>query len=35
MLEETENLQSIYEKLIIHDKEVKEVVISVAKYKYE
>ena len=35
VLEETENLQLIYEKLIIYDKEVKEVVISVAKYKYE
>ena len=35
VLEETEDLQSIYEKLIIYDKEVKEVLVRVAKYKYE
>ena len=35
VVEETENLQYIHEKLIIYDKKVKEVVIRVAKYKYE
>ena len=35
VLEETEDLQYIHEKLIIYDKEVKEVLVSVAKYKYE
>ena len=35
VLEETEDLQFIYEKLVWHDKKIKEVVISVAKYKYE
>ena len=35
VLEETEDLQYIYEKLIIYDKEVKEVLVQVAKYKYE
>ena len=35
VLDETENLQEIYEKLIIYDKKVKEVLVRVAKYKYE
>tara|TARA_R110000824_G_scaffold133552_1_gene296327 strand:- start:1003 stop:1146 length:144 start_codon:yes stop_codon:yes gene_type:complete len=35
VLEETENLQYIHEKLHLYDKKVKEVVISVLKYKYE
>ncbi len=35
VIEETEDLQHIYEQLVIHDKEVKEVEIRVAKYKYE
>jgi len=35
VLDETENLQEIYEKLIIYDKKVKEVEVSVAKYKYD
>jgi len=35
VLDETEDLQYIHEKLIIYDKEVKEVLVSVAKYKYE
>ena len=35
VLDETENLQSIYEKLIIYDRKVKEIEIRVAKHKYE
>ena len=35
VLEETEDLQYIYEKLVWYDREIKEVVIRVAKYKYE
>ena len=35
VLDETENLQEIYEKLIIYDKKVKEVLVRVAKHKYE
>ena len=35
VLEETEDLQEIYEKLVWYDKEVKEVLVQVAKYKYE
>ena len=35
VLEETEDLQYIYEKLIVYDKEVKEVLVRVGKYKYE
>ena len=35
VLEETEDLQEIYEKLVWYDKEVKEVLVRVAKYKYE
>ena len=35
VLEETDSLQEIHEKLIIYDKEVKNIVITIAKYKYE
>ena len=35
VLDESDNLHFIYERLIIHDKKVKEVEIRVAKYKYE
>ena len=35
VLEETENLQIIYEKLVWHDRKVKEVEIRVAKHQYE
>jgi hypothetical protein len=35
VLEETEDLQYIHEKLVWYDKEVKEVLVRVAKYKYE
>tara|TARA_A100001515_G_C4449163_1_gene169649 strand:+ start:274 stop:417 length:144 start_codon:yes stop_codon:yes gene_type:complete len=35
VIEESDNLQHIYEKLIIYDKKVKEVEITVAKHKYD
>ena len=35
VIEESENVQKIGEKLIIHDKAVKEIVISILKYKHE
>jgi len=35
VVEESESLQYIHEKLILHDKKVKEVEIRIAKYKYE
>jgi len=35
VIEESESLQQIHEKLIIHDKAVKLIEIRVAKYKYE
>jgi len=35
VLDESDNLHEIYEKLIIYDKKVKELDIRVAKYKYD
>jgi len=35
VLEETEDLQYIHEKLHLYDKSIKEVVVRVAKHKYE
>ena len=35
VIDESDNLHYIYERLIIYDKKVKEVVIRVLKYKYE
>jgi hypothetical protein len=35
VIEESDNIHVIGEKLIIHDKAVKEIVISISKYKYE
>ena len=35
VLEETESLPYIHERLIIYDRKIKEVEIRVAKYKYE
>tara|TARA_R100000808_G_C2134441_1_gene142979 strand:- start:944 stop:1087 length:144 start_codon:yes stop_codon:yes gene_type:complete len=35
VLEESENLQYIHEKLLWYDKNVKELEITVLKYKYE
>ena len=34
VLEESDNLHFIYERLIVYDKEVKEVEIRVLKYKH-
>ena len=33
VLEETEDLHFVHELLVIHDKDVKEIVITVAKHK--
>lgn len=33
VLEESDNLHHIHELLIVHDKDVKDVVITIAKYK--
>ena len=33
VIEETEDLHKMHEQLIIHDKDVKEIVITIRKYK--
>jgi hypothetical protein len=35
VLDETEDLQEIHEKLHLYDKYIKEVLVRVAKHKYE
>jgi len=35
VIDESENLHEIYERLVWHDRKVKELVIRIAKYKYE
>jgi len=35
VIEESDNLHHIYERLVWHDKKVKELVITVEKHKYE
>ena len=34
VIEETDDLHKMHEQLIIYDKDVKEIVVSIRKYKY-